>query len=168
MARTAREVNDDTAAQRGRAAKGQSANLDVVAQQARAQGRRDEARDIAETVIELQRKRQIILDNIAEIRMGAKAITKGIATEYDKAEGIGFVRQCFKDMIELLKKDADQRLAYEASRKELVKGFGFESGEQIDAFLVKVDADLEASPSGELKHGQADAIAAHLDRKSVV
>lgn len=164
MATRASEVNKGTRSKRAAAAKGQTTHVDIDGNLARTQARIDEANEIAQTVIEKQKARQEILDNIAEIRMGAKALTKEIGAEYDKAENLGFDRQCFKDMIELKKADAEKRIKYEASRKLLVRGFGFESGEQLDAFITQIDkaVDEAKKDGGELAPGQADAIAEHI------
>lgn len=162
MSTSASEVNETTRARRGRAAKGQSAHEDIDGKAERNQARVDEAQMIAKLVIEKQAARQAILDEAKEIRMGAKALTKEIAAEYDKVENLGFDRQCFKDMLVLMQKESDARIKYEATRKQLARGFGFESGEQLDAFIEQANSELSSPPSNELQEGQADAIAAHL------
>lgn len=162
MAARASEVNKGTRKKRAEAAQGQTAHVPIDENLARSQARLDEASEIADTVIAKQKQRQVILDNIAEIRMGAKALTKEIAAEYDKVENLGFDRDCFKDMIKLKTAEAEKRIKYEASRKQLVRGFGFESGEQLDAFIQAVEKEIAAEPTGELQEGQADAIAAHI------
>lgn len=162
MAARASEVNKGTRKKREAAAKGQAAHVPVDENLARSQARLDEANDIADIVVEKQKARQAILDQAKEIRMGASALTKEIAAEYDKVESLGFDRDCFKDMIKLKTADAERRIKYEASRKQLVRGFGFESGEQLDAFIREVEKEIAAEPTGELEPGQADAIAAHI------
>lgn len=162
MTTTAAEVNKGTRKRREQAAAGQKARSDITGDMARADARLDEARSIAEQVVAKQERRQEILDEAKEVRMGAKAITKEISAAFDRVEELGFDRQCFKDMVVLLKKESDARIKYEATRKQLVRGFGFESGEQLDAFIREVEKELDAQPTGELQPGQADGIAAHI------
>jgi uncharacterized protein (UPF0335 family) len=162
MATTAAEVNKKTRKRREEAAAGQPAFADIKGDRARADARLDEANDLGNLVVEKVKARQAILDDIAEIRMGAKALTKEISSLYDRSEELGFDRKCFKDMVALKQVEADQRIKYEASRKQLVRGFGFESGEQLDAFIREVEKEMDAQPTGELAPGQADSIAAHI------
>lgn len=162
MATRASEVNKGTRGRRAAAAKGQTAHVPIDENLVRSQARLDEANEIADIVIAKQARRQEILDEAKEVKMGAKALTKEIAAEYDKVESLGFDRDCFKDMIKLKTAEADKRIKYEASRKQLARGFGFESGEQLDAFIREVESELAAEPTGEFKDGQADGIAAHI------
>jgi hypothetical protein len=67
-------------------------------------------------------------------------------------------------MVALREKSDSERIRYEASRRQLAKAFGFEDGAQLDLYAAEMVAEAanKAEPSGDLKEGQADAIAEHL------
>lgn len=169
MATPASQLNDKARSQRRAAARTQRARKDLDGDAARAQRRLDEANEIAMVVEAKQTERQEIFDQAKEIKMGAKALTKEIAALYDRAEELGFDRKEFKNMLDLRKEEASKRLKREATRRQLARAFGFESGEQIDAFIEQANAELDAEAGegetkdeGELSQDRAEQIGAHI------
>lgn len=117
---TATEVKDETRNTRERAAKGNAAVVDLEAQRKKTEALYSFANDKA--------------NEAAALVLERKGLNEQMKAIFDEVEAKGFDRKAFKDMLRLKALDSDQRVKYEATRRQLAKAFGFESGEQLDIF----------------------------------
>ena len=151
---TATEVKDETRKTRERAAKGNQAVVDLEAQRRKTEALYGFANSKA--------------DEAAALVIERRGINEQMKAIFDEVEAKGFDRKAFKDMLRLKALESDQRVKYEATRRQLAKAFGFESGEQLDIFeplnRIKAMADEEGAritvtgPDGEevvLAEGEA-------------
>ncbi len=116
----AAKENEKQTDRRQRAASESSNVVDLEAQRKKTEALYKAARDQAEAAAALELQR--------------KSLNAQIKAIYDEVEALGFDRKAFKDMTKLKAKSDEERQKYEASRRQLANAFGFESGEQLDAF----------------------------------
>ena len=75
----------------------------------------------------------------ADLALEVKALSERRKAIFDDIEAHGVDRAAFKDMIKLARKEADEREAYETSRAEIARAFGWDDGSQRDIFDDEVD-----------------------------
>lgn len=154
MGTTASEVNESTRNRRHQAAQTQSSVLDLETMRKKTESLYGFANEKA--------------DEVASLVLERKALNEQAKGIFDEVEAKGFDRKCFKDMVKIKALDADARMKYEATRRQLAKAFGFEDGAQLD--LLDPIAKAVSEPQSDLlldadRVGQiADHLAKHGSR----
>lgn len=147
---TASEINDGTRKRRDRATKENPAVVDLEAQRKRTE--------------ELQQYMREQADKAVALALQVKALNAERKIIFDEVEAQGIDRKAFKDAIKLRTMETDQRDKYEASRRQLVAAFGFNSGEQLDMLDPVIKAGERAREELPLDGDRTQAILDHIDK----
>lgn len=151
MAARASEVNEGTRKRRGAAARGQQSHVDLDAERAKTERKKQWVRDTTDYILAKKAEREMI--------------NAEISNKYKEAKLEGISAKMLKKKIAEFEMDEDKRLAEEASARLINSAFGwdYDQFDWVKAVEQNVSAPKEP-PSGNLGDGQAAAIGAHLDK----